>query len=137
MMISEICISDSGDEQEPIIIKTKYMNNVTLIGRLGQDAEQMKSAVRFTVATSDKVKGEDKTEWHNVVCVNANDKLCELLKKGCLVAVSGKVTYNKTEKGTFCNILCFNVKILVYADRREVDMSNVENVSTVEDGLPF
>ena len=108
------------------------MNKTILIGRLGQDAEQMNSAVRFTLATSDKVKGEDLTEWHNVVCVNANDKLCSLLKKGCLVAVEGKVTYNKTEKGTYCNILCFNVKILIYAENTEPMAMAEEN-----DGLPF
>jgi single-stranded DNA-binding protein len=107
------------------------MNKVILIGRLGQDAQQMDKAVRFTLATSDKVKGEDLTEWHNVVCVNANDKLCSLLKKGCLVAVEGKVTYNKTEKGTYCNILCFNVKILVYSEKQEPIMAEES------DGLPF
>jgi len=115
------------------------VNELILVGHLGQDAEMMNKAIRFTMATSDKVKGEDKTEWHNVVVVNATEKLQELLRKGCLVAVKGKVTYNKTEKGTFCNILCFNVKILKHAEPREGDDFNRSDVTLEKEasGLPF
>jgi|TARA_Y100001937_G_scaffold23697_1_gene33780 single-stranded DNA-binding protein len=110
------------------------MNQVTLVGRLGKDAEQNGKTIKFSIATSEKVKGEDKTEWHNVVLVNANDKVLDMLKKGALVACTGKITYSKTDRGFYTNILCYNVKILVYAD---TDYSNKVEYAAQEDNLPF
>lgn len=106
------------------------MNQATLIGRLGKDAEQNGKTIKFSLATSEKVKGEELTEWHNVVLVNANDKVLDMLKKGTLVACTGKITYNKTERGFYTNILCYNVKILVYAEAPQY--ATEEN-----DNLPF
>ena len=107
------------------------MNQVTLIGRLGKDAAQNGKTIKFSLATSEKVKGEEKTEWHNIVVVNTNDRLIDMLKKGTLVACTGKITYSKTERGFYTNILCYNVKILVYAENKAPEYA------TQEDNLPF
>lgn len=106
------------------------MNQVTLIGRLGKDAEQIGKTIKFSLATSEKVKGEEKTEWHNIVLVNANDKVLDMLKKGVLIACSGKITHSKTERGYYTNILCYNVKILQYAEQPQL-------AQTAEEDLPF
>lgn len=78
-------------------------NNVRLIGRLGFDPELKEfesgnKQSRMSIATSryyvDAVGNRvEETQWHNVV---AWGKLAELssrmLKKGCEVAVEGKIT---------------------------------------------
>ncbi len=82
------------------------VNQVTLIGRVGQDPEikHMENGVmvgRFSLATNERYQdksGEwiDQTEWHNVVVWRwLAEKAEKQLKKGNLVYVEGKVTYRK------------------------------------------
>lgn len=83
------------------------LNQVNLIGNLGQDPE-----IRFTqggdpVATlsiattekwTDKQSGEKReaTEWHRVVVFNALAKVCQdYLQKGSKVYISGKLVTRK------------------------------------------
>ncbi len=77
------------------------LNKVQLIGNLGRDPEvrytQSGTAVAvFSMAMTDKVKGEDRTEWMEV---EAWDKLADIcqkfLAKGRQVYVEGRF---KTEK---------------------------------------
>jgi single-strand DNA-binding protein len=84
----------------------KSLNNVQLIGHLGQTPEAIdydgKLIVKFSVATNeqwlDKVTGEKirTTEWHKAVCFN---KLAEIVKKfvnkGAKVYLSGKLKTSK------------------------------------------
>lgn len=84
----------------------KSLNNVQLIGHLGNDPEVIthdgKLLVKFSLATGetwvDKTTSEKKntTEWHKVVCFN---KLAEIvkgyLKKGAKVYLSGKLKTSK------------------------------------------
>lgn len=76
------------------------LNQVTLAGTLGRDAEAKfttsgKCVTKFSVATEYSYKdasGEWKkqTTWHNVV-MWGNDKLSALLVKGSKVVVSGRL----------------------------------------------
>jgi single-strand DNA-binding protein len=68
------------------------------VGRLGRDPEFVTTPsgakmATVTLATSEYVKGEERTEWHRVVIWD--EKLIEVLgrraKKGTLVAVEGQV----------------------------------------------
>ena len=77
------------------------MNKVILVGRMGKDPESTvfqggTSNVKFSLATSKKVKGDYKTEWHNVVCwgktAEAVSKFCS---KGSLVGVTGEISYRQ------------------------------------------
>jgi single-strand DNA-binding protein len=59
------------------------MNKAILIGNVGKEPEIRKtqsgiSVANFSLATSKKIKGEDKTEWHRIV---AWDKLAEIIEK--------------------------------------------------------
>ena len=52
-------------------------NKITLIGRLGRDAEAMESKAgnkywKFSIATNEWIssKGEEETTWHNITCFN-------------------------------------------------------------------
>jgi len=84
------------------------INNVTLIGYLGQDPEFQTLAsgipvCRLSLATSKSYKvGEEwkeKTEWHNVILWRgAAEYAQKQLKKGHLVYIEGEINYRKTEK---------------------------------------
>ena len=86
-----------------------YINQVTLLGRVGRDAE-IKDAgttkvARFSVATSEggykKKDGTDApkvTHWHNIQCWGSLAELAgRLITKGCVVAVTGRITYREYE----------------------------------------
>jgi single-strand DNA-binding protein len=95
--------------QQTIInhLKTNIMNTlrnrVQLIGHLGNDPEVKeldggKKVAKFSMATSESYKNKSgekvtETQWHNIVAWNGTAKLVEkLLKKGCEVAIEGKLT---------------------------------------------
>lgn len=76
-------------------------NRVILIGHLGKDPEKRitqtgKSVVNFTLATSKKKDGKDKTQWHNIVCW---DKVADVIEKYChkgdAILVEGEITYDE------------------------------------------
>ena len=78
-------------------------NKITLIGRLGRDAETMESKNgnkywRFSIATNEWIssKNEEGTTWHNVTCFNdyVGKQLEEKGKAGTLVYVEGKQQYS-------------------------------------------
>ena len=75
------------------------------VGRLGRDPEVSGTAngarmATMSLATSEYVKGEERTEWHRVVVWD--EKLVEVIerraKKGTLVAVEGQVRTRKWQK---------------------------------------
>lgn len=86
------------------------VNEVTLIGFVGKDAEtklvgEKKTVTKLTVATSedwkDSATGEKKsaTEWHTVEAWDGLAKyIGEYVKKGALVFVRGKIKTIKFEK---------------------------------------
>jgi single-strand DNA-binding protein len=91
------------------------VNKVILFGRLGKDPEELKSKVpgaRFSVATTEsyKKKGEDKrqerTDWHSIQTWGDQAKFAlKWLKKGMLVLLEGKLTYNEVNGKTYTNII--------------------------------
>ena len=80
------------------------MNKAILIGNVGKQPEIRKtqsgiSVANFSLATSKKVKGEDKTEWHRVV---AWDKLADIIEKyvnkGDKLMIEGEIETREYEK---------------------------------------
>jgi len=84
------------------------INQVTLVGRTGKDAEVKYIAsgtavANVSVATTEKWKkdgqAKERTEWHNVTFWgNLAEIAGEYLKKGTLVYVQGKLQYDEWEK---------------------------------------
>ena len=80
------------------------MNSVQLLGRVGKDPEirysQTGTAVcNFSLATSEKVKGDDKTQWHRCVAFLKTAEIIEkYIKKGDQLAIEGKISYGSYEK---------------------------------------
>tara|TARA_R110001606_G_scaffold396461_1_gene570625 strand:- start:511 stop:936 length:426 start_codon:yes stop_codon:yes gene_type:complete len=78
------------------------LNKVILIGHLGKVPETRhsqngKKIVNFSLATTEKYKNEEKTEWHKIVIFN--DHLSGIaekyLKKGSKIYLEGKVQTRK------------------------------------------
>jgi len=104
------------------------INKVTLIGRLGKDPEKKTlpsgaAFVRFTIATNESYKDKDgewkdNTEWHNIIMWRELAERAERqLKKGGLVFIEGKITYQKYEdkdgkSTTFTEIAANNFRSL-------------------------
>lgn len=81
------------------------MNVVCLMGNVGKDAE-LKTfdsgfvVAEFSLATSRKVKGEDRTEWHRVKLLGKMaEALAQYITKGSRVAISGRIEYRKANDG--------------------------------------
>ncbi len=122
------------------------MNKVILIGRLGANPEtrftQTNTPVcNWSLATSKKVKGEDKTEWHNIVAFSKTAEIAQqYLTKGSLVGIEGSIQTTSYEKDGITKystqIICDRLEMLGgKAEQKEesvkVDMNNID------DDLPF
>lgn len=72
------------------------LNKVQLIGNLGGDPEVRytksgKAVTSFSLATSEKYKNEEKTEWHRLVFWGKLAEICgEYLSKGQQIYIEGK-----------------------------------------------
>lgn len=79
------------------------VNRVTLIGRVGQDpnvraVQGGTKVANFTLATTEKFKDKEETEWHNVTVWNNQAEVVEkYVQKGTQLYVEGRI---KTEKYT-------------------------------------
>ena len=121
------------------------MNNVSLLGRLGANPElrEVGSTVkcRFSLATSEKYKGEEKTQWHSVV---AWGKLGELinkyLEKGNRILIQGKIEYGSYEnkegvKINYTEIVALNAEF-IDVKKIEEEVKPKKETFTVDD-IPF
>lgn len=103
------------------------VNEVTLIGRLGQDPRGFEAngnpGTNLSIATTDrwtdKQTGErkEKTAWHSIVAWGRLGEICaKHLAKGSLVYVKGKLNYKEQEKDgvkrIFPEIVASNVQFL-------------------------
>jgi single-strand DNA-binding protein len=79
-------------------------NQATVAGHLGQDPEIRYSAsgnavCNMLVATKDRYKNEDRTEWHRIITFGKLAELCgQYLKKGSPVLFQGKIQTRSYEK---------------------------------------
>ena len=77
------------------------LNKAMLIGNLGKDPESRftdsgMEVCNFSVATSEKYKGEEKTEWHNITAFGKLAAICgEYLTKGRTVYIEGRLNTRK------------------------------------------
>lgn len=128
------------------------MNKAILIGNVGKEPEIRKtqsgiSVANFSLATSKKIKGEDKTEWHRIV---AWDKLAEIVEKyvhkGDKLMIEGEIEtrdYEKDGQKVYTTeIRAWNMEMLggkpegnrSTGTNQKVDISNLDDI---DDDLPF
>ena len=122
---------------------SRSVNLLFLIGNVGNDPEVRSTTggvliAKFSVATSWKYKGEERTDWHRCV---AFGKLAEIVeqyvKKGDRVHVQGRVEYNTTKDADgntkyFTDCIANEVVLLGPAGQREPAAS-----AGADDGVPF
>ena len=94
-------------EQPPRTPQEKCLNQVTLLGRVGQDPQirgsQAKPVTTFSLATNSVWRTEEfsewqtKTEWHRVAVFKPSlqDAVYNFLSKGSRVHVSGRIMYGE------------------------------------------
>lgn len=79
------------------------VNKAILIGRLGRDPESRVTAsgmsvVNFTMATTERYKGEERTEWHRIVVFGKLADICnQYLSKGKQVYIEGRIQTREWE----------------------------------------
>jgi len=126
------------------------MNKAILIGNVGKEPELRKtqsgiSVANFSLATSKKVKGEDKTEWHRIV---AWDKLAEIIekyvKKGDKIMIEGEIEtrdYEKDGRKVYTTeIRAWNMEMLGGKSEPAKEPANPTkniNLDEIDSGLPF
>lgn len=126
------------------------VNKVMLVGRAGKDAEVRyfesgQGVASFSLATSEKYKGQEETEWHNVqIWGKSADNAANLIKKGSLVYVEGKIKSRKwtTKEGverSAVQIDCFNFTLLGGGGKRESQGEAVKAALKDDDidNIPF
>lgn len=129
------------------------MNNVQLVGRVGQDpkvneGENGRKVARVSLATTERgfttksgKKVEDRTEWHNLVFFgNICSVLENYVKTGALIGVKGSIHYSKWEdadKNTryMTEIWCSDLELLSKKESSEDEVMQYK-VRNEED-LPF
>lgn len=73
------------------------LNRIQLIGRVGRDPETRYTSTQtavcgFSLATSEKVKDEERTEWHQVsVFGKLAETVDKYVRKGALIYVEGRL----------------------------------------------
>ena len=117
-----------------------YLNEIKLIGFVGQDAElkrsqNSKELVRFDVATKASWKNRDsgeydsRTEWHRIVVWGNLTKFAQTLKKGEHVYISGELRYREYQKaiGEGKNTVTMPVAEIHAAEIRRLDPRTSED----------
>lgn len=122
------------------------VNTVILVGNVGKDPEvryaQSGTAIaNFSVATSEKYKGETQTEWHRVVAFGKLAEICgEYLKKSSKVFVEGKIQTRKWQDQSgndrySTEIVAKEMKMLDSKSESKPDYK--AEIPTVGDDVPF
>lgn len=117
------------------------MNNLTIVGRLGKDAELKtldsgKQVINFSVAVDD---GKDRPPvWFD--CAKWSEKTAVLpyLKKGTQVAISGSVGLRKWDTGATLTLRVLDLKLLGGGEAKAAQPATDENAAfnTMMDGKP-
>jgi len=77
------------------------MNKAIILGNLGQDPKRIETKndtvmCRFSLATSEKRKDQEFTEWHNIVCFGKTAELVlKYVQKGRQLLVEGSLRTTK------------------------------------------
>ena len=125
------------------------LNKVQLIGRVGKDPEiknlGASKVAKFSLAISEKYKGEERTEWQNIVVWNKTAEYVEkYVSKGSLIYVEGKIQTKGWDdkngnKRFSTEIVCFNLQSLdsKNSEHRQKEHHNIEASAPAVDDLPF
>lgn len=122
------------------------VNKVILVGRLGMDPEVKYNSAgnakcTFTLATSERYKEEEQTEWHRIGAFGKTAEICgQYLAKGSQVYIEGKIhtyAYEKDgQKRYITEIMAREVQFLDSKERDSRTQSQKNNQGS-SSGAPF
>ncbi len=118
-------------------------SSITLIGHLGHDPSVRQAGdtqvANFTLAVSDKVKGEEITSWYDCACFGRqSDVLAQYVKKGDPLMVQGKprIEQYQAKDGTQKTKVTVNVReFALLGSKRDGNEQDV-NVTQVTHTAP-
>jgi single-strand DNA-binding protein len=107
------------------------MNNINLIGRLGQTPE-LKTAksgstsfINFSIATNDGFGDKKKTNWHNCTAFGKTAEIIsKYVNKADLIGVNGEIDYNENDGKRYTTV---KVNSITLIGGRKSDNNNVTN----------
>lgn len=118
------------------------MNQITISGNLGKDAELQtvgeSSLLKFSVATSEKWKNkqgelQEETTWHNCA-LWSRPNLEKYLTKGTKVIISGKQEHRKHEDKYYASIKVRQIELI--GGKPSTD-DEIKSEDKAIDDLPF
>lgn len=123
-------------------------NVCLLIGHLGKDPELRytpsgKAVATFSMATTEKYKDKEETQWHKIAVWNKLGEVCgEYLKKGTLVFIEGKITYKSWEdkegnKRQTTEIVAYKMQILSGGKKGGQSGNSDSAPGISDDDIPF
>jgi single stranded DNA-binding protein len=123
------------------------MIKIIATGNIGKDAELKQiggnNYACFSIAITEKVKGESRTTWVDVVKYDKEGKLTPYLKKGVRVQVIGKPTtsgYTNKNGDIVSTLTIWVMNELEFQGGMKKEEGNgrgLDNIPQDEDDLPF
>lgn len=115
------------------------INKVLILGRVGKDPEVKmtangKAVCNFSVATSEKINGEERVEWHSISLFGKTAEIAgEYLSKGSQVFIEGRIQYRQWQdkdgnKKSMTEILGSNITLMGGKPKRESDTEYTEEI---------
>lgn len=118
------------------------MKQIQIIGHLGKDAEVKRFGetdyTSFSVAVTEKVKGEDVTTWFDCLKYGSNDNLRPYLIKGTKVFIQGNFNAKTSEKDgkTYLNLNVNVDKLQLIGAKGENQTIQTQNHATPVQAAP-
>jgi single-strand DNA-binding protein len=115
------------------------LNRIQLIGRVGRDPETRYTSTQtavasFSLATSERVKEEERTEWHQVSVFGKTAELVDkYVRKGALIYLEGRLqsrTY-QDKQGAEKKVWEVIADKVTFLDTRKSEERTTETVSAV------
>lgn len=122
------------------------INKAILVGRVGRDPEckHMTDGTMicsFSLATSEKYKDKETTEWHNISAFGKLAEICQqYVAKGSLLYVEGKIQTKKWQDKDGKDRYTTSIKSDQMRMLSSKDQGTYTNESVpveVSDGIPF
>jgi single-strand DNA-binding protein len=106
------------------------MNNITLIGRVGQKPE-LKTAksgtsfINFSIATNDGFGDKKKTNWHNCTAFGKTAEIIDkYVAKGDEIGIVGSIDYNENDGKKYTTVL---INSFTFIGGKKSDSNNATN----------
>ena len=113
------------------------MNKVILLGRIGK-IDQHDKFTSFSVATTSRdLKGEEQTQWHQVVVFGKTaENLVKYADKGLKILVEGELQYRTKDNVKYASILCQKLEFIEFKKDTQGSKKN-QNTDDFDAIYPF